>query len=666
MCSKEDIRLIKLLGAIQIDTSSKVGEKRKRRMYEIDVFFQNDMVYLHCSKNNEKFVKFLKREVGENNVGFDSFSNHVFISKVDYDKFVLDNASNLFVQKQEIQHKDRKKFDVDLYVCNGLVYIRNEELPWFLMEQFGKNKVFIYDYFDLSCFKKEDYIDFLKTTSAIINVNSYEESPPPPMLDIDVYYKNEHVIIVFDKVHCEMYEDLYPQSSIYNIDDVRVVFCIPDNTLTLRSLRFATCCESDTLKLGKKIVPQNIWEVINDDLCRKKYIHGLIDKDSRTFMLQRILKEIHLEYRNIDDFVKLNSDYSKEEFYKLLKQKNSLGEYYRRDFNNWYQFRGYCRYNVMLSTCWKNLLEENHIGFASMVNPFGMAIKYTNKEIVSRNFKLKTRSMLSKRYLYVDVRFEASLIDYERNTDREKHLKVIVPLSISDGDFHHANSLVIDLIEKSIYRYEPHGSNTYCNRSIDIDNELRSFFSQTIPSFKFIPGSSYQDDVGPQIIELKQTLYCKVKSRFGSKERYLEAQGFCAAWTFLLFFSIVLFPKKTIPEIVKTFVSLEPNELATLIRLFQSYVIKILSSHTETKVFTIYVNHREDFLNRLDKAISLLKARIEDCYGDEKQLKKMKRVLRILEDKKVNVIDEDTSAIDEYEVDGVDDDLSKFSRQFNL
>lgn len=563
---------------------------------------------------------------------------------------------NLLVKKQQ-----KQRLDVEIYVCNGLVFMlcddinQDQILGEVLFKTFDKQKVFYDTVLRFYVLKFEDYNLFIDKQEIIINVTSCRVEKPSPFDDLEVYVTKDNIIIVCEDDSSSMFEEFFAELTIIPIVRGVDVFMMPITSIDFDTLRLVTCCESDFDLVAKKQIPSNIYKVLSIEIFGLKMVPRKVHKKTRTKFLCRILQQISLEFPSVKEFESLYEHYSNEKFYELLIPNPSLGTY-RHEFNNWYHFRGFARYTRALGFHLHDVIATNQIGFFLPFHEDGNVILYTDKEKQEMScYNVWQRSFIqSTRYLYVDTRFESMLVQYEKDPGSHKKRKVFVPFDIADGSVGHSNSLVIDLNEKSIYRYEPNG---FIN-SIDIDNELRSFFFEVIPSFTYYSPRAYQDDIGPQSAERKQTLFPQVRSRFGSKERILETKGFCAAWTTLFMFSIALFPEKTIPVIVKTFVSFEPNELSCLIRLFQSYVMTLLKRLDGNTILMSYTNHRERIIKRLINLIQSTKEQIENHVGNKHQLFELRQRLFKLEEKKDDFVNDSLHKLfDESTIPYNDDDI---------
>lgn len=144
-------------------------------------------------------------------------------------------------------------------------------------------------------------------------------------------------------------------------------------------------------------------------------------------------------------------------------------------------------------------------------------------------------------------------------------------------DSRHANAIIIDFKNHRIIRFEPHGSFSGCYDQPTCDNYLKDAMKKhtILSQYTYISPSDYEKVDGPQTVEVQQqTKYQKVTKRFGSKERVLEAGGFCLAWTMLFHHMYYLNNTRATKEIYDRFFDVDANTLATNIRVFQSFLVK--------------------------------------------------------------------------------------------
>lgn len=108
--------------------------------------------------------------------------------------------------------------------------------------------------------------------------------------------------------------------------------------------------------------------------------------------------------------------------------------------------------------------------------------------------------------------------------DHIKHLKkdfFIIPLGIEINDLEHANYIIINIKNKLLYRFEPHGSDPPSDMDYDsilLDRRISNYFHEL--NFTYYTPNDYLPKIGLQFKEIKE-----------SKNEYIgDPDGFCAMW----------------------------------------------------------------------------------------------------------------------------------------
>lgn len=147
----------------------------------------------------------------------------------------------------------------------------------------------------------------------------------------------------------------------------------------------------------------------------------------------------------------------------------------------------------------------------------------------------------------------------------------------------HANALIFDLKNQRIVRFEPHGSFSGCYDQKVCDQYIRDAIGKhpLLKNYTYIGPSDYEHYAGPQVVEERhQTKYEPVTKQFGSKTRLIQAKGFCMAWSILFNHLSFLNFRRSPEAIYIRFFTGTPNELADNIRVFQSYLVKLLKRYS--------------------------------------------------------------------------------------
>jgi ankyrin repeat protein len=151
---------------------------------------------------------------------------------------------------------------------------------------------------------------------------------------------------------------------------------------------------------------------------------------------------------------------------------------------------------------------------------------------------------------------------------------IIIPLGIEVANGSHANIIIIDILNKTIERFEPNGKysphNLYYNMEL-LDSILRHKFIELLPKYTYLKPSDFLPDIGFQILE---TLDDKCK-RLG------DPNGFCAVWC--VWWAEQRCNNKIKPsllssELIKT-IRLSGKSFKNIIRNYSMNIIKLRDSY---------------------------------------------------------------------------------------
>jgi hypothetical protein len=134
----------------------------------------------------------------------------------------------------------------------------------------------------------------------------------------------------------------------------------------------------------------------------------------------------------------------------------------------------------------------------------------------------------------------------------------------------HQNMIIINLVRKEIYRFEPHGERTYGRSEYHkIDDTLETIFTEDLNfynseyQFKYIRPASICP-IGFQQIEETAT------------KEYNEPRGYCVAWSYLIIDILLGHPDKDVEYIMSRVIGalgFRPNNLRNYIRSYVKFVI---------------------------------------------------------------------------------------------
>lgn len=153
----------------------------------------------------------------------------------------------------------------------------------------------------------------------------------------------------------------------------------------------------------------------------------------------------------------------------------------------------------------------------------------------------------------------------ELNNSKHRYIVYLLVIRTVKGGFH-ANSIIMDLNKRKVWRFEPNGKNCSFYSQKSLDKDLTEYYKMF--DIKYISPSDYQDKDGPQ--------YREIKADF---ERIPgQSDGFCAAWS-LYFIHLFLENNKNkkyinVEELDKVLKTQSELELATDIRGYMGYIMR--------------------------------------------------------------------------------------------
>jgi hypothetical protein len=242
---------------------------------------------------------------------------------------------------------------------------------------------------------------------------------------------------------------------------------------------------------------------------------------------------------------------------------------------DWFHFRG----NVYYQHPW-----VRHINNASLTNNYVFVSDH--RQTAFFHIAVKRESSWTKEILKWNRNLGSNLsvsLPFAAFVEQKEFLEYDLVVTFLIHEFsvnsRHANSIVIDNVNKLIIRFEPHG---YMSTSYDLaqcDMALTTALKNYDPlsNYTYIGPSKYEQINGPQTIERHdQSAYMKIVAKIGSSERVLEAGGFCLAWSILFchyYYNNSMYGYNYTD--VYKHLDLTPNELAKLIRHFQGWLVNM-------------------------------------------------------------------------------------------
>ena len=148
---------------------------------------------------------------------------------------------------------------------------------------------------------------------------------------------------------------------------------------------------------------------------------------------------------------------------------------------------------------------------------------------------------------------------------RHRYIFYLLVIRTQTGGFH-ANSIIMDLNKKKVWRFEPNGKVCSFYSQREIDKSLKEYYAMF--DMIYVSPSEYQTDFGPQVRE--------VKAGFEVIEG--QSDGFCAAWS-SYFIHLFLENNKgrkyiSVEQLENTLNDQSEEELAIDIRGYMGYIMR--------------------------------------------------------------------------------------------
>lgn len=140
----------------------------------------------------------------------------------------------------------------------------------------------------------------------------------------------------------------------------------------------------------------------------------------------------------------------------------------------------------------------------------------------------------------------------------------------------HANCLIINILQKTIERFDPHGGDddAVYNQKL-IDDSLKKIFSMELKDYTYINYYESCPYIGPQVLEEKSSTYIH------DTMLNLTPSGLCLTWTTLYIVLRILNPKKSQDFIVKKMMEGNPHHILSILLRFQKFMINVIKLYSE-------------------------------------------------------------------------------------
>lgn len=154
-----------------------------------------------------------------------------------------------------------------------------------------------------------------------------------------------------------------------------------------------------------------------------------------------------------------------------------------------------------------------------------------------------------------------------------KYFVIYFIIYFARGKSSHANVLLYDYADRSVTRYEPHGSRDTIKWNKEVDAQLRTWVRKNSSLFTtYHPPSSYCPLVGPQSLEHLQTSLATVVGNVFGKTVRMEVGGFCSIFAVLFLHYRLDHPELTMEELMEKMLK-TPDELAVEVRVYAQHIL---------------------------------------------------------------------------------------------
>lgn len=163
----------------------------------------------------------------------------------------------------------------------------------------------------------------------------------------------------------------------------------------------------------------------------------------------------------------------------------------------------------------------------------------------------------------------------------------------------HANCLIINILQKTIERFDPHGGaedEAVYNQKL-IDDSLKKIFSVELKDYTYINYYESCPYIGPQALEDNSSSYIH------EAMLNITPSGLCVTWTTLYIVLRILNPKKSQDFIVKKMMDGNSYHILSILLRFQKFMINVIKLYSEPENLSDYLS--EDEYEDEDKDIPL-------------------------------------------------------------
>lgn len=190
----------------------------------------------------------------------------------------------------------------------------------------------------------------------------------------------------------------------------------------------------------------------------------------------------------------------------------------------------------------------------------------------------------------------------------ESNGKLFIPIKLITRNGGHSNVIIIDLNEKMLYFFEPHGEQYggSISKFINIENKIYNIIKEIFPNLNEFKVSNVFDKCS-----------LGIQTRQGLARRNKTSGGFCLGWSLLFINLIIINPNISINNIKSFFDKISPDKLNTYINKYVVYVTS--KSHNILPKLNIHMMLTNNIIlskNEFDLIKNAIKYELEVNYSN--------------------------------------------------
>lgn len=201
----------------------------------------------------------------------------------------------------------------------------------------------------------------------------------------------------------------------------------------------------------------------------------------------------------------------------VADDKNILTDFFREDKTDYHKFRG----NYTWNWGWLFYLQKQYGSdvvyiWSGHKGQNGIRYNYANTKYYQKG-------------LYIEKWFREQLNEFVEQKN-SRFMMGLLTLKVKGG--YHSNALCYDKKDKTVTRFEPHGSESNVYDMLDLDVEFEKEIKKTFADWKYVSPAMTSPNVGPQTKWAIDPYEKKTGLVFG-QQRVIETKGYCSVWSLL-------------------------------------------------------------------------------------------------------------------------------------